>query len=121
MRCHASVGVLVEATREKSGSAKHAVVKMGSPPLGLPARVARRMENQVTGVRARTDRRSLETRELNATGSRQTYRGHVTGRIGVEPRSMVRVASALRGAHTHCHTCSPEHEHACVRLNSPLW
>src|SRR5215510_4798208 len=94
---------------------------MGSPPLGLPARVARRMENQVTGVRARTDRRSLETRELNATGSRQTHRGHVTGRIGVEPRSMVRVASALRGAHTHCHTCSPEHEHACVRLYSPLW
>jgi hypothetical protein len=33
---------------------------MGLPPTGLPALVARRIENRVTGVRARTDRRSLE-------------------------------------------------------------
>jgi hypothetical protein len=31
--------------------------------------VARRIENQVTGVRVRTDRRSLETRGPNVTGS----------------------------------------------------
>ena len=83
---------------------------MGSPPLGLPARVARRRKNQVTGVSARTDRRSLETMDLNAPGSRQTHRGHVAGSLRVDLKMMVRVASALRGAHMHCHTCSPEHE-----------
>lgn len=34
---------------------------MGSPPLGLPAVVARRIQNRVTGAGARTDRRPLET------------------------------------------------------------
>jgi len=34
---------------------------MGSPPLGLPTGVARRIKNQVPGAGARTDRRSLET------------------------------------------------------------
>src|SRR4029434_9555769 len=87
---------------------------MGSPPLGLPARVDRRRQNQVTGVRARTDRRSLETMDLNALGSRQTHRGHVTGSSGVEPRMMVRVVSVLRGAHSRCQTCSPEHENAAT-------
>src|SRR2546430_14696676 len=109
MPCHTSALVLVEATREYAGPAQHAVVEMGAPPLGLPALVDRRRENQVTGVRARTDRRSLETMDLNATGSHQTHRGHVTGSSGVEPRMMVRVAFALRGSHTHCHICSPEH------------
>jgi hypothetical protein len=66
----------------------------------------------VTGVRARTDRRSLETMDLNAIGSHQTPRGHVTGSSGVEPKMMVRVVSALKGAHSHCHTCSLEHENA---------
>ena len=47
--------------------AKEAVVEMGSPPTSLPAVVARRIENRVTGVRARTDRRSLETKGPNAT------------------------------------------------------
>ena len=74
--------MLVEATRENSGPAQHAVVEMGSPPLGLPTGVERRIENRVTGVRARTDRRSLETIGLNANGSRQLDRGPVTGRIG---------------------------------------
>src|SRR4029434_72985 len=53
---------------------------MVSPPTGLPAVVERRREHRVTGVGARTDRRSLETRGPNATGSRQTNRGHVTQR-----------------------------------------
>ena len=39
-----SVWVLVEAARANSGPAKHAVVEMGSPPLGLPAVVERRRE-----------------------------------------------------------------------------
>src|SRR5262245_35307094 len=53
---------------------------MGSPPTGLPTLVERRIENRVTGLRARTERRSLETSGLNATGSRQTGRGDVTQR-----------------------------------------
>ena len=53
--------MLVEATRENSGPAQHAVVEMGSPPLGLPTGVERRREHRVTGAGARTDRRSLET------------------------------------------------------------
>jgi hypothetical protein len=110
-----SVWVLVEATREISGPAQHAVVEMGSPLRGLPALVDRRRENQVTGVSARTERRSFETMDLNATGSRQTHRGQVTGSIGVEPRMIVRVASVLRGAHKPCRACAPEHENACVR------
>ena len=61
MQRHPSTLVLVEATRENSGPAKHAVVEMGSPPLGLPAVVERRIEHRVTGAEARTDRRSLET------------------------------------------------------------
>ena len=107
-------GLLVEATRENSGPAQHAIVSMGSPPLGLPARVARRRKHQVTGGSARTDSRSLETMDLNALGSRQTHRGHVAGSLRVDPQMMVRVASALRGAHMHCHTCSPEHENVCA-------
>ena len=82
MRCHTEAVMLVEAARENSGPAQHAVVEMGSPPLGLPALVERRIENRVTGVRARTDRRSLETIGLNANGSRQLDRGPVPGRIG---------------------------------------
>ena len=54
---------------------------MGSPPTSLPALVARRMETWVTGGGARTDRRSLETRGPNATGSRQTKRGDVPQRL----------------------------------------
>src|SRR5215831_14369253 len=69
---------------------------MGSPPRGLPARVDKRRQHQVTGMRARTDRRSLETMDLNAIGSHQTHRGHVTGSSGVESRMKVRVVSALR-------------------------
>src|SRR4030095_5964876 len=53
---------------------------MGSPPTGLPVVVKRRIENRVTGVRARTDRRSLETIGSNVKGSRQSDRGHVTQR-----------------------------------------
>src|SRR5215831_8747961 len=68
---------------------------MGSPPRGLPARVDKRRQHQVTGMRARTDRRSLETMDLNAIGSHQTHRGHVTGSSGVESRMRVRVVSAL--------------------------
>ncbi len=60
-KCHTSALVLVEATREKSGPAQHAVAEMGSPPLGLPAVVERRKEHRVTGAGARTERRSLET------------------------------------------------------------
>jgi hypothetical protein len=78
--------MLVEATRENSGPAQHAVVEMGSPPLGLPTGVERRREHRVTGVRARTDRRSLETIGRNANGSRQLDRGHVIGRIGCSPQ-----------------------------------
>ena len=101
---------------QKQKGVADAVIKaqMGSPPLGLPTRVDRRRQNQVTGVRARTDRRSLETMDLHARGSRQTHRGQVTGSIGVEPRMIVRVASALRGAHSHCHTCAPEHENVYI-------
>src|SRR6266700_2491033 len=40
--------------------------------------------------------------DLNAIGSHQTHRGHVTGSSGVGRRMMVRVVSALRGAHSHC-------------------
>jgi hypothetical protein len=109
MRRHASVWVLVEAARCISGPAKHAVVEMGSPPLGLPAPVDRRREHRVTGVCTRTERRALETLRPNAQGSRQPQRGHVTGSSGVEPGMMGRVASALRGSHTPCHTCFPEH------------
>src|SRR5262249_42529786 len=54
---------------------------MGSPPTGLPAVVERRREHRVTGVGTRTDRRSLETRGPNATGSRQCDRGQVTQRL----------------------------------------
>src|SRR6266851_648669 len=61
MRCHTEALMLVEATRENSGPAQHAVVEMGSPPLGLPTGVERRREHRVTGAGARTDRRSLET------------------------------------------------------------
>src|SRR5215467_13789679 len=46
-------------------------------------------------MRTRTDRRSLETMDLNALGSHQTHRGHVTGSSGVESRMRVRVVSAL--------------------------
>src|SRR5262249_6177538 len=53
---------------------------MGSPPTGLPVVVKRRIENRGTGVRARTDRRSLETIGSNVKGSRQSDRGHVTQR-----------------------------------------
>ena len=74
--------MLVEAARESSGPAQHAVVEMGSPPLGLAALVERRREHRVTGVRARTDRRSLETIGLNANGSRQLDRGPMPRRIG---------------------------------------
>jgi hypothetical protein len=71
---------LVEAARCIAGRAKQAVVEMGSPPPGRPAVVKRRREHGVTGVRARTERRSLETMEPNAIGSRQTAQGQVTQR-----------------------------------------
>src|SRR5919204_2422597 len=51
---------------------------MGSPPTVLPVVVERRIEHRVTGVRARTDRRSLETIGPNATGSRQSHWGDRT-------------------------------------------
>src|SRR6266571_2131242 len=76
---------------------------MGSPPLGLPARVARRIENQVTGVRARTDRRSLETIDLNATGSRQTSRGAVTQRARHARTNPDARGLANKGNHKVCH------------------
>jgi hypothetical protein len=117
MRRHASVWVLVEAARCISGPAKQAVVEMGAPPLGLPAPVERRREHRVTGVGTRTESRSWETLRPNAQGSRQTHRGHVTGSIGGEPGMMVRVSAALRGSHTPCHPCSPEHENACMKAN----
>jgi hypothetical protein len=117
MRRHASVWVLVEAARCMSGPAQHAVVERGAPPLGLPAPVDRRREHRVTGVGTRTERRALETRRPNAQGSRQTHRGQVTGSSGGEPGRMVRVASALRGAHTPCHPWSPEHSNACMQTN----
>jgi hypothetical protein len=116
-RRHASVWGRVAAARCMSGPAQHAVVEMGAPPLGLPARVARGREQRVTGVGTRTERRALETRRPNAQGSRQAPRGHGTGSLGVEPRMMVRVASALRGSHTPCSTGSPEHENACMKAN----
>src|SRR5882762_3234070 len=76
---------------------------MGSPPTGLPARVDRRIENRVTGVRARTDRRSLETRDLNAQGSRQTTRGEVTQRArNVRTNPYVR-GLAKQGTREVCH------------------
>ena len=53
--------VLVEAARCISGPFKEAVGEMGSPPTGFAAVVERRRENRVTGLRARTERRSLET------------------------------------------------------------
>jgi hypothetical protein len=67
--------VLVEAARGTSGLCKAAVGEMGSPPTGLPARVARRREHRVTGVEAA--RREGRWRRMgpNATGSRQTDRG----------------------------------------------
>ena len=40
---------LVEATRGNSGPAQQAVVAMGSPPIGLPARVKRRREHRGRG------------------------------------------------------------------------
>ena len=42
--------VLVEAARDVSGLWTKAVGEMGSPPLGLPAVVARRREHRVRGV-----------------------------------------------------------------------
>jgi hypothetical protein len=74
----ASALVLVEVARCVSGPCKAAVGEVGSPPTGLPVVVERRRENRVTGAQARTDRRSLETQGLNATGSRQSDQGHVT-------------------------------------------
>ena len=59
---------------------EEAVGEMGSPPTGRPAVVKRRRAYWVTGVRARTESRSLETRGPNAPGSRQTDRGHVAQR-----------------------------------------
>jgi hypothetical protein len=78
----ASALVLAEAARCFPGPFKGAVVEMGPPPTGLPVLVERRRENRVTGAQARTDRRSLETAGLNATGSRQSDRGAVSGRRG---------------------------------------
>ena len=77
---HAAVLVLVEAARWTSGPFTEAVGEMGAPPTGLPALVARRREHRVTGVCARTESRALATDSPNATGSRQTNRGHVTQR-----------------------------------------
>jgi hypothetical protein len=73
--------VLVEAARYCSGPCQEAVVEMGSPPTGRPAVVERRREHWVTGVGTRTERRALETRGPNATGSRQRDRGQVTQRL----------------------------------------
>src|SRR6266849_518926 len=76
---------------------------MGSPPTGLPALVERRIENRVTGVCARTDRRSLETMGPNATGSRQTARGAVTQRArNVRTNPYVR-GLAKQGTREVCH------------------
>jgi len=47
MQRHTETLGLVAATREISGPAQHAVVEMGSPPLGLPAVVERRREHRV--------------------------------------------------------------------------
>src|SRR5713101_5725756 len=99
---------------------------MGSPPLGLPARVARRIENQVTGVRARTDRRSLETRDLNATGSRQTARGEVTQRARNARTNPYARGLANKGSREVCHdienkssfgTARSDREHASPALS----
>src|SRR5947209_2053145 len=99
---------------------------MGSPPLGLPARVARRIENQVTGVRARTDRRSLETIDLNATGSRQTARGAVTQRARHARTNPDARGLANKGHRAVCHdlehnaswrTARSDREHASPALS----
>ena len=56
-----SLLVLVEAARGMAGPCQKAVVEMGAPPTGLPARVERRREHRVTGVWARPESRSLAT------------------------------------------------------------
>src|SRR5882672_12460031 len=76
---------------------------MGSPPRGLPALVERRIKNRVTGGYARTDRRSLETRDLNATGSRQTTRGAVTQRARNARTNPYARGCANQGNREVCH------------------
>src|SRR6266702_5430256 len=101
---------------------------MGSPPLGLPTGVERRRENRVTGVRARTDRRSLETIDLNATGSRQTARGEVTQRARNARTNPYARGLANKGNREVCHdienksscrTARADREHASAALRPP--
>ena len=83
---------------------------MGSPPLGLPALVERRIENRVMGTETHTDRRSLETFGLNGSGSRQSSRGHVRGRIRCSTQDEeARVASDLGELNLERYACSNEH------------
>src|SRR6185295_10298632 len=77
---HPSRVGLVEAARSTAGPVAKAVGERGSPPTGLPVVVKRCREHRGTGVRARTESRSLETIGSNVTGSRQSARGHVTPR-----------------------------------------
>ena len=79
-----------------------AVGELGSPPPGLPALVARRREHRVTGVQARTESRSLETRGPNATGSRQTDRGYVMQRPTRRKKKPCSIRVAPRGLDRHC-------------------
>src|SRR6266478_7887506 len=99
---------------------------MGSSPLGLPTGVERRIEHRVTGVRARTDRRSLETIDLNATGSRQPARGEVTQRARNARTNPYARGLANKGNREVCHdienksscrTARADREHASPVLS----
>src|SRR5712691_9341056 len=89
---------------------------MGAPPTRLPVVVARRREHRVTGGCTRTERRSLETRGPNATGSRQTDRGEVTQRpkpAGKNPEASGRAKRVKRAL---CHDI--EHKSSFRRSTS---
>src|SRR6266516_586941 len=99
---------------------------MGSPPTVLPALVQRRIEHRVTGVSTRTDRRSLETRGPNATGSRQTARGEVTQRARNARTNPYARGLANKGNREVCHdientssfgTARSDREHASPALS----
>ena len=105
----------------------------GGGPLNFRACAARRRRDGVassgpSGSRRQTQRESGdgclhphgEKGVGDATSQRprkppDTSRSCDREHIGVEPGMMVRVASALRGAHTPCHTCSPKHKNACMK------
>jgi hypothetical protein len=59
---------------------------MGTPPLGLPARVKKRREHWVTSVGARTDRRSLETEISTPQEAASTTEARYPGSIACSTR-----------------------------------